>query len=109
MIPSAVLVEKILRAQPHVRRLYLLIRADDANAAKSRVNKEILCSSLFECLRAHHGHDYEAFTSEKVSAVLGDISKELLGMDPSTYAGLTTELDIIVNSAGSTAFDERFA
>jgi thioester reductase-like protein len=45
--------------------------------------------------------------SEKVCAVPGDMSKELLGMDPSTYASLALELDIIVNSAGTTTFDER--
>jgi fatty acyl-CoA reductase len=100
-------VEKILRVQPHVRRLYLLINARDADAAKSRVSKEILGKSLFECLRALHGEEFEAFASEKVSAVIGDMSKELLGMDASTYAGLASELDVIVHSAGTTAFDER--
>ena len=44
----------------------------------------------------------------KVSAVVGDISKERLGMDPSTFTSLATKLDIIVNSAGTTTFDERW-
>jgi fatty acyl-CoA reductase len=100
-------VEKILRVQPHVRRLYLLINADDADAAKSRLNEEIVGKSLFECLRALHGDEFQALASDKVSAVIGDISKEFLGMDPSTYAGIAAELDIIVNSAGITTFDER--
>ena len=44
---------------------------------------------------------------EKVSAVVGDISKERLGMDPSTFTSLATKLHVIVNSAATTGFDER--
>jgi fatty acyl-CoA reductase len=101
-------VEKILRVQPDVRRLYLLVNAEDANAAKRRTDEEIVGSSLFECLQALHGEEFEAFASEKVSTVLGNMSQEFLGMDPSMYAALAEELDIIVNSAGTTTFDERW-
>ncbi len=37
----AVLVEKILRVQPEVRKLYLLVRAPDAIAAEERVLTEV--------------------------------------------------------------------
>jgi len=37
----AVLVEKILRVQPHVHKMYLLVRAIDAQAAKHRVQQEV--------------------------------------------------------------------
>jgi fatty acyl-CoA reductase len=43
----AVLVEKILRVQPDVRRIYLPVRAADAAAAKQRVETEVrICLSM---------------------------------------------------------------
>ena len=104
---NVVLVEKILRVQPNVRQLYLLINAKDARWAKIRLKEEILCSNLFKFLQCRYGEEYEAFMDQKITAVVGDITKETLGMDPLTFTSLTTKLDIIVNSAGTTTFDER--
>ena len=102
-----VLVEKILRVQLNVRQLYLLIRAEDENCAKRRLKEEILCSALFECLRCRHAEEYEAFMEQKISVVVGDMAKEMLGMDPSTFASIATKLHVIVNCAATTKFDER--
>lgn len=41
IVDNAVLVEKILRIQPDVRKLYLLVRAPDAAAAKERLLTEV--------------------------------------------------------------------
>lgn len=38
---SAVFVEKVLRVQPNVKRLYLLIRAEDDKSAKLRFQNEV--------------------------------------------------------------------
>jgi hypothetical protein len=38
---GAVLVEKILRVQPDVKRIYLPVRAPDAASAKKRVDTEV--------------------------------------------------------------------
>ena len=38
---DAVLVEKILRVQPDVRKIYLLVRAVDEPSAKQRVQQEV--------------------------------------------------------------------
>lgn len=38
----AVFVEKILRAQPNVKKLYLLLRAGDAKSAMQRFNNEVI-------------------------------------------------------------------
>ena len=37
----AVLLEKILRVQPNVKKLYLLLRAADAKSATHRLNNEV--------------------------------------------------------------------
>ena len=39
---AAVLVEKILRVQPDVKRIYLPVRAPDAESAKKRVETEVM-------------------------------------------------------------------
>ena len=96
-----------MRVQPNVRQLYLLIKAEDSSRAKRRLQEEILCTDLFECLRSRHAEDYEAFMQQKISLVVGDMTKEMLGMDPSTFASLATKLHVIVNSAATTNFDER--
>lgn len=44
-IVIAVLLEKILRVQPNVKRLYLLVRATDANSADSRLRDEVCRST----------------------------------------------------------------
>ena len=101
-------MEKILRVQPNVRHLYILVKAQaDAKSTNRRVKEEILGSDLFEFLQHHHGEEYEAFMEQRVSVVVGDIRSEKLGMDASIYTSLATKLDIIVHSAALTRFSER--
>jgi fatty acyl-CoA reductase len=102
-----VLVEKILRVQPDVKHLYLLIKAKDERGAKRRLREEILGSALFAFLRCRHGDAYAAFMERKLSAVVGDIGRDGLGIDPPALARLAAELDVVVNSAATTTFDER--
>ncbi|GJN31937.1 hypothetical protein PR202_gb20399 [Eleusine coracana subsp. coracana] len=42
------LVEKILRVQPDVKKLYLLVRAPDAASAKKRVLSEVYISGVLQ-------------------------------------------------------------
>jgi hypothetical protein len=46
---AAVLVEKILRVQPDVKRIYLPVRAADAASVKERVETEVIncCACAF--------------------------------------------------------------
>lgn len=39
---DVVFVEKILRVQPNVKRLYLLLRAEDAKSASQRFHNEVI-------------------------------------------------------------------
>ncbi|KAK4791277.1 hypothetical protein SAY86_031690 [Trapa natans] len=43
---AKILVEKVLRVQPKVRKLYLLLRAPDAKAAAHRFQNEIIYNKL---------------------------------------------------------------
>ncbi|KVH90680.1 Fatty acyl-CoA reductase [Cynara cardunculus var. scolymus] len=64
---TAVFVEKILRVQPNVKKLYLLIRAADAKSALQRFNTEAVAKDLFKLLKEKHGTNLQNFLSEKVT------------------------------------------
>ncbi|GKC50692.1 gland-specific fatty acyl-CoA reductase 1, partial [Tanacetum coccineum] len=104
-----VFVEKILRVQPNVKKLYLLVRAPDATAALQRFNTEAVAKELFKVLKEKHGTNLQKFLSEKVTPVAGDITFEDLGLqDPSLKAEMWRDIDVIVNIAATTNFDERY-
>ncbi|CAH9086600.1 unnamed protein product, partial [Cuscuta epithymum] len=103
---AKVLVEKILRVQPDVKKLYLLIRANDSVSAIKRFNTEVMESELFRVVKEKYGDKFNALVEEKVSPVAGDISLKDLGIE--NVEQLSRELDIIINSAATTVFDERY-
>ncbi|KAL6858737.1 hypothetical protein ACP4OV_017739 [Aristida adscensionis] len=104
-----ILVEKILRVQPDVRKMYLLVRGGtDASSAKQRVQEEVISTELFGLLREKHGDGFQQFVDEKIVAVAGDIVYENLGLEAPVLDQLAKEMDIIVNIAATTNFYERY-
>ncbi|TYJ18161.1 hypothetical protein E1A91_A09G103400v1 [Gossypium mustelinum] len=104
-----VFVEKILRIQPNVNKLYLLVRASNNKSAKQRLYDEIISKELFKILCNNWGSKFDALISNKVKAVAGDISFENLGLNDSELREeMQKEIQIIVNVAASTDFSERY-
>ncbi|KAM0901616.1 hypothetical protein ACQ4PT_019867 [Festuca glaucescens] len=104
-----ILVEKILRVQPDVRKIYLLVRAIDAESAKQRVEAEVTDAELFCLLREKHGKGgFELFVDEKIVPLAGDVIFENMGLDAPMLEELAKEVDIIVNGAATTNFYERY-
>ncbi|MCD9644463.1 hypothetical protein HAX54_032681, partial [Datura stramonium] len=103
-----VLTEKILRIQPNVKKLYLLIRAPDSSSAKERFNNEVINTDLFGVLRDKLGANLQGFIEDKVFPVPGDIACDSLGISSELKDQMCREIDIIVNSAATTRFDERY-
>lgn len=63
---------------------------------------------LFRVLKEKWGTNLYSFISEKVTVVPGDISLENLGLkDSSLREELWNQIDVIVNLAATTNFDER--
>jgi fatty acyl-CoA reductase len=63
---------------------------------------------LFRVLREKHGASLHSFISEKVTPVPGDISYEDLGVkDSSLKDEMWREIDVVLNFAATTNFDER--
>ncbi|KAK6230137.1 hypothetical protein QUC31_001655 [Theobroma cacao] len=106
---AKVFVEKILRLQPNVNKLYLLLRAADTNSATKRLNGEIISTELFRILRDRWGSEFDLFLSTKVIAVPGDISSESLGLNESKLREhMLREIEIVVHVAATTGFNESY-
>ncbi|KAK4763252.1 hypothetical protein SAY86_009020 [Trapa natans] len=80
---AKIFVEKVLRVQPKVKKLYLLLRAWDAHAAVLRFQNEVTGKELFRVLKEMWGENFSSFILEKVVVVPGDISSEGLGIEDS--------------------------
>ncbi|OMO70207.1 Male sterility, NAD-binding protein [Corchorus capsularis] len=106
---AKIFVEKILRVQPNVKKLYLLLRAADDKSAIHRLHNEIIGKDLFKVLKEKCGKNFNSFISEKITLVPGDISLEDLGVkDSNLVQEMWREMDVVVNLAATTNFDERY-
>ncbi|WJX63653.1 alcohol-forming fatty acyl-CoA reductase [Trifolium repens] len=106
---AKVFVEKILRIQPEIQKLYLLVRASNNDLAAQRLQNEVFQTDLFALLRDKWSLEFDSFISEKVMAIAGDIAVENLGLkDENLKNTMFQEIDLIVNSAASTYLNERF-
>ncbi|KAK6776497.1 hypothetical protein RDI58_027498 [Solanum bulbocastanum] len=107
---AKIVVEKILRVQSNVKRLFLLLRASDTKSARKRFNDEILQAELFNVLREKIGaNNLNSLVEEKVFPIAGDISIEDFGIENSEMKDeMLKEIDIIIHSAATTRFDERY-
>ncbi|CAN6466490.1 unnamed protein product [Victoria cruziana] len=105
---AKVFIEKILRTEPEVGNLYLLIRSKGNVTAEDRLKNEIINSELFRCVREAHGSCYEDFMLNKLVVVDGAVTGDDLGMEEKVTMELSESVDVIVNSAANTTFDERY-
>ncbi|KAJ3673830.1 hypothetical protein LUZ60_005822 [Juncus effusus] len=105
---AKVLVEKILRTSPDVGKIFVIIKAKDDEAAKERLLNEIVNTELFKSLREMHGDDYEDFMLRKIIPVVGNVRESNIGIKPEMFEEISEEVEIIINSAANTTFDERY-
>ncbi|KAK4760567.1 hypothetical protein SAY87_005460 [Trapa incisa] len=107
---AKIFVEKVLRVQPRVKKLFLLIRAEDDKSAKLRFQDEVISKELFRVLKEKLGAvKLNALISEKVVMVPGDITCEDLGVkDSFLIEQMWSQVDVVVNLAATTNFDERY-
>ncbi|KAK3136330.1 hypothetical protein QOZ80_5BG0431860 [Eleusine coracana subsp. coracana] len=105
---AKVLIEKILRTNADVGKIYVVTKARDTAAAMKRLQKEVVGTELFKCLQQIHGTDYNSFVERKLVPVAGDISSTNLGIVPELANEIAEQVDVIVNSAGNTNFHERY-
>lgn len=102
-----VILEKIVRTQPEIRKITLIVRSNSAQEnVVERARKEILDSSVFEYIK---NDDPQLFSSQlkKIKIQVGEITKVNFGLDRSTFTELSRDVDVIVNSAASVNFREE--
>ncbi|XP_077519280.1 putative fatty acyl-CoA reductase CG5065 [Amblyomma americanum] len=95
-----VLLEKLLRSCPGLKRVYVLIRTKRGEDPQARL-ATILSSQVFERLKQEQP---DAF--EKVRAVSGDLTLPNLGLSASDTASLVEEVSVVFHSAATTKFNE---
>ncbi|KAK1558754.1 hypothetical protein Q3G72_006187 [Acer saccharum] len=106
-----IFTEKILRIQPNIKKLYLLVRARDAHSATQRILSEVVEKELFRLLKDKWGgmRNLHSFISEKVVAVPGEVSYDNLGVtDFNLCEEMWRNIDTILNISATTNFDERY-
>lgn len=68
---------------------------------------QVVDTELFKCLQEIHGTNYHRFMERKLVPVVGDVRKANPGIVPELACKIVQQVDIIVNSAGNTNFQER--
>lgn len=95
-----VLLEKLLRSCPAIHRIYVLIRPKRGCSVPSRLS-EVLETKLFSTLK-----ETDPDFHKKVIPVVGDILEPDLGLSPSDFERLSSEVSIVFHSAATVKFDE---
>lgn len=68
---------------------------------------KIIKAELFKRLQKTHGKSYQAFMLEKLVPVAGNVCESDIGLEEGVAEKMAKEVDVIVNSAANTTFDER--
>ena len=99
-----VVLEKLLRSIPLVRKIYVMVRAKKGMSDKQRI-AEIFKAELFERFFQENPHMRTEWPS-KVQAIVGDLTISGLGLSQEHRNIILNEVDIIINSAASVNFDD---
>ncbi|KAI3842203.1 hypothetical protein MKW98_025993 [Papaver atlanticum] len=105
-----VFVEKLLRVQPDLKHLFLILRAPDPTMAARRLHSEVLGKEVFNVLRTKCGVGFDTFISEKVTPVAGDTALKNFGLadDSDLLNKLLKDVDVVAHFAATTKCDERY-
>lgn len=95
-----VLLEKLLRSCPDLKRVYLLVRSKRGKSPQERLAK-MFDSEMFNCLRQTQP---DAFG--KVTALAGDLTEPNLGLSASDQAVLMDSVSLVFHSGATIRFDE---
>ncbi|PRQ04090.1 Long-chain-fatty-acid--CoA ligase [Enhygromyxa salina] len=100
----------LLHRYPEVGTIYTVVRSRKTITSEERWWAEIVPSPVFDSLREQHP-DFEAWIKSKVVAIDGDVTRDLLGVDPELVRelgaakGSAKEIAAIVNVAGVVDFN----
>ena len=58
-------------------------------------------------MKQRHGKYYQDFILSKLAPVVGNLCESDLGIDANSISEIAEEVDVIINSAANTNFEER--
>ncbi|XP_075988618.1 putative fatty acyl-CoA reductase CG5065 [Anticarsia gemmatalis] len=96
-----VLVEKLLRSCPKIKKIYLLMRPKRGQDVASRLT-ELTQSPLFETLRRESPQ-----ALNKIVPIVGDITEPELGISTADQTMLCQKVSVVFHSAATVKFDEK--
>ncbi len=97
------LVERILRCIPD-SSVVLLVRPGRRSTALDRAMKEIIRNDCFDRMREELGEAFNDNIAQRLNAVAGDVTRDLLGLDDEGLQTLAT-CDLMIHSAAAVSFD----
>lgn len=104
---AKVVLEKLIRAVPHVDRIVLVIRASEwCGSARQRFEREIATSSIFDKLREEQPAYLARFFEEKIECVTGEVTEPNFGLPANKFIELASRIDVVINAAASVNFRE---
>jgi len=95
-----VILEKLLRSCPGVKKIFFLIRPKKGLDCDERL-KKIFQMPLFAKL-----HESDPVAKDKVVAIPGDITHQRLGISDEDWQLVTDEANVVIHSAAAVRFDE---
>ncbi|CAN7242565.1 fatty acyl-CoA reductase [Pseudoduganella sp. LjRoot289] len=103
---AKVVLEKLIRTVPDIGRIILLIRAADGAGARTRFEREVATSSVFERLRAERPLFLQHFLAERVECITGAVTEPGFGLQTQAFGALARRVDLVINAAASVNFRE---
>jgi len=100
-----VLLEKLLRCYPGIKRIYILMRAKRNQQPYERLHKQLLNVPIFDRIRSMEGAEQ---LLAKLVVIAGDIAEPQLGISESDLNMMIQDesLAIVFHSAATIKFDE---
>lgn len=95
-----ILIEKLLRSCPRLKKIYVLIRPNAANNSQKRLDDLFSCE-VFKILK-----DTQPHLLDKVEPISGNVTYPNLGINYDCLTRLKREVDIVLHSAATIRFDE---
>lgn len=94
------LVDKLLRACPDVKNIYLLLRPKKGKSIEERL-EELTKNAVFDTLKSQGGSDL----LNKLIGVGGDVGEEGLGLSSADRQTLVNNVQIVIHSAATLDFE----
>jgi len=103
---AKVVLEKLIRTVPDIGGIILLVRGSKGMDARTRFEREVATSSVFDRLRAERPLFLETFFADKLECITGEVTEAGFGLGLEDFSALTRRVDLVINAAASVNFRE---